>query len=155
MLEGDVYRRCASIVVFRSAEDGNGYEFLLLHKPRKNDVWQLPQGGCEGEETVAEAAVRELREEAGVAADVLGRSTLEYKYDFPPSYRRFRPDNVCGQCVQFIFGRLREGQEVRVDRKEIDAHAWVRADDLHRYIKRKEYVDLVERLVAEGVRLLS
>jgi len=153
MQERDVYRQCASILVFRPAE-GGGYEFLLLHKPRKNDVWQLPQGGREGGETVEEAAVRELKEEAGITADVLGKSTLAYQYDFPASYRRFRPDNVCGQCVHFIVARLGEGQEVRVDRKEIDAHAWVRATDLSRYIKRAEYLDIVQRLVTEGMLLL-
>ena len=153
MLQGDVYRRCASIVVFRPAE-GGGYEFLLLHKPRKNDVWQLPQGGCEGSETTEEAAVRELREEAGITVDILGRSTLEYTYDFPPSYRRFRPDNVCGQCVRFVFAFLREAQEVRVDHKEIDAYAWIRATELSRYIRRKEYLAIVERLIAEGEHLL-
>ncbi len=153
MQQCDVYRQCASILVFRPAADG-GYEFLLLHKPRKNDAWQLPQGGCEGGETVEEAAVRELQEEAGMTVDVLGRSALEYQYDFPASYRRFRPDNVCGQRVRFVFARVGGGQEVQVDRKEIDAYAWVRVADLGRYIRRAEYLDTLQRLAAEGLLLL-
>ena len=52
------YRQAVSALVLRPvsvcAPDGTGsdiYEILLVHKPRKRDDWQLPQGGMEGDET--------------------------------------------------------------------------------------------------------
>lgn len=142
----DVYRQCASAVVVRP-----GPEVLLVHKPRKRDAWQLPQGGVEAGETAEQAAVRELAEEAGVRAEPLKKSETAYEYDFPKSYRRFRPDNVCGQRVEFVFVRpLVADSEIRVDEHEIDDYAWVKPVDLAQYIKRKEYRALVEKLIQEG-----
>ena len=152
MSSNDVYRACASVMVLRPVEDG--YEFLLVHKPRKRDDWQLPQGGVEEGENSTEAALRELKEEAGVIASAVGKSGFVYKYDFPPSYRRFRPDNVCGQRIEFIFAILKEGEKVQVDEKEIDGHIWVLPGQETSYIKRKEYLDIVGKLLEEGVQLL-
>ncbi|OIO53813.1 hypothetical protein AUJ46_04235 [Candidatus Peregrinibacteria bacterium CG1_02_54_53] len=144
----DVYRHCASVVVFRRAP--NGTEVLLLRKPRKNDAWQLPQGGVESGETTEEAALRELHEEAGITAHLLGTSARIYQYDYPPSYRRFRPDNVRGQRIAFVFAEAEENVQITVDGKEINDFIWVPKTDLPKYIKRKEYRELIRALVDEG-----
>ena len=146
----DHYRSCASIVVYST----DGEEVLLLHKPRKRDAWQLPQGGEEKGESLEEAAKRELKEEAGVSAEVFGRSANVYQYDFPASYRRFRPDNVCGQRIEFVFARLKDGETVQVDEDEIDDHVWVLPEQIGKYIKRKEYLGFVRKIVEEGKGLL-
>lgn len=124
---------------------------LLLHKPRKRDAWQLPQGGMEEGEDVETAALRELREEAGITqATRLGQSRKIYQYDFPASYRRFRPDNVRGQHIAFVFAAAPSNVTVTVDRKEVDNFAWVSAEHLPRYIRRPVYCDLVQRLLRES-----
>ena len=153
MKKGDIYRACASVMVFRYMEDG--YEFLLIHKPRKRDDWQLPQGGVEKGESSTEAALRELKEEAGITAEAVGKSDLVYQYDFPSSYRRFRPDNVCGQRIEFIFAILKEGEKVQVDENEIDGHIWVLPEQESSYIKRKEYLDIVRKLLEEGIKYIK
>jgi putative (di)nucleoside polyphosphate hydrolase len=135
---------------------GPEYELLLLKKPRKNDAWQLPQGGMEQGETMLEAALRELMEEAGVSVSrVLGESEREYCYDFPTSYRRFRPDDICGQKIHFVLALAEPGSHVRVDGKEIDAHVWIKPQDLHQFIDRKEYRELVEALYTEALEKLT
>ncbi|NOS68279.1 MAG: NUDIX domain-containing protein, partial [Candidatus Peribacteraceae bacterium] len=92
------------------------YQILLLHKPRKKDAWQLPQGGVEGDENVTEAALRELKEEAGLdGCRVLGVSERVYQYDFPESFRRFRPDNVKGQRIEYVFALAPKDAIVTVD----------------------------------------
>lgn len=154
----DTYRSAASILVLRNAKRGGGkYELLLVHKPRKKDAWQLPQGGTEEGETPEQCALRELREEAGVEKGIriLGVSTTEYKYDFPESYRRFRPDNVCGQKISFVMGKADGDVALKVDGVEIDRGIWISPRDLEKFIHRGEYLGLVKGLIDEAERLLA
>lgn len=145
----EIYRQAASVVLLRSSSEG--VEVLLLHKPRKRDAWQLPQGGVEEGEDVRKAAFRELQEEAGIAqVTVLGQSREVYQYDFPASYRRFRPDNVRGQHIAYVFAAVPSDVAVAVDHKEVDDFAWVSAAHFPRYIRRAAYLDLVRRLLREA-----
>lgn len=144
------YRHAASIVVLKKVEDG--FEVLLLHKPRKRDAWQLPQGGMEEGETIEQTALRELNEEAGVQnVTVIGQSEKFYQYDFPSSFKRFRGDSLKGQHISFIFAIAPEQTQVMVDNKEINGHVWVRPKQLGFYMKRAVYLDLVRKLVAEAI----
>lgn len=148
----DVYRLAASILLLRPLGEGK-YELLLLHKPRKKDAWQLPQGGVEAGESMEDAAVRELKEEASIeGVTLLGASRECYQYDFPQSFRRFRPDNVCGQKIGYVFALTDKDAKVKVDAKEVDKHVWVGLSELPRYIKRDEYLALTQRLYQEALR---
>lgn len=148
----EIYRRCASIAVFRPA--GDTFEMLLVHKPRKKDSWQLPQGGVEGEETVSQAAIREVQEEAGITTEVLGVSDEVYQYDFPTSYRRFRPDNVKGQRIEYVFAKVESETVVVVDNDEIDQFVWVLPHQIGQYITRDKYLKLLTKLYDDGVAFL-
>lgn len=153
-MKKEVYRAAASILVLRPSEDG--YQVLLLNKPRKRDAWQLPQGGIEKGEETTKAALRELREEAGLkGVKVLGKSTHVYRYDFPPSYRRFRPDNVRGQRIEYVFALAPRDCHVEVDDQEIVGYMWCEPHELHRHIKRQEYLAFVQKLVREGIGFLK
>lgn len=149
----DCYRHAASLLLLRPGEGENASpELLLLHKPRKKDAWQLPQGGFEEGETAEQCAVRELREEAGITDIVVtGKSSLVYQYDFPASYRRFRPDHICGQKIDFVFGTATRDIVVTVDAKEVDKYVWITIKQLSSYVKRKEYLELVKHLYEEAV----
>lgn len=75
----DLYRLNAGIVVF------NRQRRVLLCK--RNDVadsWQFPQGGIEYGETVAQAALRELKEETSLQNVILVQSLDKpVRYTFP------------------------------------------------------------------------
>jgi putative (di)nucleoside polyphosphate hydrolase len=149
----EIYRSCASVAVFRPA--GAAFEILLVHKPRKKDAWQLPQGGVEDGETTAQAAIREVQEEAGITTEVIGTSDEVYQYDFPASYRRFRPDNVKGQRIEYVFASVDADTVVTVDDDEIDQFVWVSQEQISKYIKRQEYLSLISKLYDQGTALLS
>ena len=148
----EIYRSCASVAVFRPSDAG--FEMLLGHKPRNNDCGPLPQGGCESGESTMEAAIRELQEETGLVPEVIDTSEHIYQYDFPKSYRRFRPDNVKGQRIEYVFATVDPDAKVPVDEDEIDDYVWVSRQQITKYIKRKEYIDLVMQLYDDGLSLL-
>lgn len=148
----DSYRQAASLLLLRPSVDGASWELLLLRKPRKRDAWQLPQGGIEEGENPEQCAVRELQEEAGLTgATILGTSHLIYQYDFPESYRRFRPDTICGQKIHFVYGTIGRDIDVHVDNVEVNHFKWIGIHQLFRYLKRKEYLELVQNLYKEAM----
>lgn len=151
-VQDDTYRYAASMLLFRTEEGvRSGGEILLLHKPRKKDAWQLPQGGMEEGETAEQCAIRELKEEAGLdGVRMLGKSSAVYQYDFPASYRRFRPDHICGQRIEFVYAVAPPDAVVTVDDQEVDRYQWVKPDQLPRFLKRKEYFELVRHLLEEA-----
>lgn len=65
-------------VVFR-IRDGGGFDvaLILTHERR----WQLPKGWIDPGESPEQTAVREVREEAGVNAEIVGPlGDIEYQY---------------------------------------------------------------------------
>lgn len=75
-----LYRRNAGIVVFNKQ-----HRVLLCKRNDVADSWQFPQGGIEESETVAQAALRELREETSLTDVVLVKSLdRPARYTFPP-----------------------------------------------------------------------
>lgn len=153
----DCYREAASILLLRPVTDGDwsSFEVFLIHKPRKKDAWQLPQGGKEEGETDEQCAIRELQEETGIEGiTILGISEKIYKYDFPKSYRRFRPDNVCGQTIAYLMGTAPRDVAVKLDNVEVDDCVWVSPDEIRTYVKRKEYLTLIDGLLEEARELL-
>ena len=150
------YRHAVSALVVRPVElcspDGclTRYELLVVHKPRINDAWQLPQGGMEEGESLEQAALRELEEETGLKNLTVTRvSEQNYRYDFPPEFlERFQPMNR-GQTLSFVLVLVPRETEIAVDRNEIDSAAWILPEQLPLYLKREEYREIVEKVIRE------
>ncbi len=150
------YRHAVSAIVLKpsSACSPDGctklQSILLVHKPRKRDAWQLPQGGIEAGETQVEAALRELKEETGL--ELVGDvhvSEHTYCYDFPPEFvKRHNPVNA-GQTLCFVVIEGKGDLRVTVDQNEVDSYVWVLPEQLSQYIHRKEYLDVILQVLAE------
>lgn len=55
--------QAAGGLLYRSTKDRNNPEILLIYR---NDVWDLPKGKLESDESIAGCAVREVQEEIGL-----------------------------------------------------------------------------------------
>ncbi len=69
MTATEVQVRAAGGVVRRRGP-ADLWEIVVVHRARYDD-WSLPKGKLEGEETVAEAALREVEEETGLVCRLL------------------------------------------------------------------------------------
>ncbi len=70
-------------------ETAQGYEIAVIHR-RRYDDWTLPKGKVNEGESWLEAAVREVKEETGCAATVLGfAGAIAYNTDRGPKLVKF------------------------------------------------------------------
>jgi len=146
-----LHRPCVSIALLNPKGD-----VLLVHKPRKRDAWQLPQGGVEGAQSLEEAARRELLEETGIALEAPPAVTRHhYQYDYPPGFIRVKKPRYRGQHLTFLIAAVPSGTVVKIDHRELDASLWIAPFDLGKYVKREEYLAVVRKVIKEFPLLRS
>ena len=117
------YRPCVGVVLI----NGQGRVFAGQRSDMTDPAWQMPQGGIDKGETVTEAALRELREETGVASDhvtVLGETKDWLPYDLPAHVLPYR-GKYRGQTQKWVLMRLVAGDEViDLDHEDVEFSAW-------------------------------
>jgi 8-oxo-dGTP diphosphatase len=92
--------------------DDDGKVLLVKHTYGRLN-WELPGGGAEANESAAETAVREVREETGLQVSVERLTGVYYEPDFDMHH------------FVFICRRLDGSQTPRPDRVEIaECHYW-------------------------------
>lgn len=78
-----------------------GWEIALVHR-RRYDDWTLPKGKLDGDETWLDAALREVREETGFTARVLGfAGAVAYETRQIPKLVRFWHMEAVGEPAAF------------------------------------------------------
>lgn len=103
--------------------------------------WQLPKGIVDSGESPQETAVREVREEAGVEADLIKLiETIEYWYRSikdgqPVRYHKF---------VHFYLMEYRSG-DVRNHDHEVEESRWVNLDEAIEMLDFKSEREVVEK----------
>jgi 8-oxo-dGTP diphosphatase len=126
----------AGAVLWRRSN--SGVELALVHRPRYDD-WSLPKGKLEAGESMAAAAVREIREETGIAAR-LGPWLRDVRYGVAdgPKLVRYWGAEACSPSSSFT------------PNDEVDELRWVEPDTARKLLSYPHDVDVVERLVELG-----
>jgi 8-oxo-dGTP pyrophosphatase MutT (NUDIX family) len=118
-----------------------GDEFLLVHERKHGQLWYLPAGRVEPRETIAQAALRETQEEAGIPIELEGVLRLEHSPQRDGSAR----------CRVFFLARPADDTPPKSvpDEESLEAH-WVALDAIDRYALRGSEVLEIFRHVARG-----
>ncbi|HUK56553.1 MAG TPA: NUDIX hydrolase [Nitrospiria bacterium] len=119
---GAIHQISSGGVIFRRA--AAGIEIALIRKTLKNgkQVWCLPKGWVEPDESLEGAAVREVREETGLEGEIL-RKIGETEYQFYSKEDRAKIDKT----VHFYLMNYRGGDTTDHD-QEVEDAAWFPLD---------------------------
>jgi len=102
---------------------------ILLVKPTYKDIWELPGGAAEEDESPLVTCQREIREELGF--DVAPRCLLAIDYREPATDLR-------GSALRFVFsgGVLDDSavEAIQLDQTELSSFRFVGADELDSYV---------------------
>ena len=123
----------------------SGYEIALISvNPSRR--WQLPKGLIDAGETPETAALREVREEAGIETELLSKiETIEYWYVGDNRGERVR----FHKFVHFFLLKYIDGDVANHDSEVIEAR-WVKAEvalELLAFKSEKEIVEKALKLI--------
>ena len=114
--------------------------FVAIILVGESERWQLPKGLLEGQ-TVEEAALREVREEAGIEAEIIEKiDTIEYWYvgDWDGERVRFH------KFVHFFLMKYVSGDVADHDHEVAEAR-WVKIEDAIEMLAFKSEKEVVEK----------
>ncbi len=131
------YRPCAGVMLVNHT----GQVFVGQRMDSTLEAWQMPQGGIDPGEDALTAAVRELGEETGIAADkveLIAAADGDFTYDLPPELiGKVWKGRWRGQTQRwFLFRFLGEDGDIDIAtaHQEFRAWRWIEPDDLPRLI---------------------
>jgi 8-oxo-dGTP pyrophosphatase MutT (NUDIX family) len=104
---------------------------LLLRRP-DNDLWTIPTGAVKRGETVAEAAVRECREETGLQVEISGIVGVFSTPDHVVAYLKGDKVKQVRQPINICLHARQVGGELTRTREAAEV-AWVATADLEDY----------------------
>ena len=128
---------------FVLASDGSAKVVLIgrLQRRRKQLEWCVPKGHPEGSETLEQAAIREVFEETGIAAEIIELlGSIDYEF--------YTPDKLISKTVHHYLLR-QTGGELNVandpDQEAVDAQ-WFELSELNNVLAHEN-----EKRMARGV----
>jgi 8-oxo-dGTP pyrophosphatase MutT (NUDIX family) len=114
-----------------------GRPFVAAVRVKKGTVLALPKGHIEQGETGAEAAEREVREEAGIQGELVEKlGDVKYWY--------VRGGERVFKIVSFFLFDYRSGSVRDYQREEVDGAEWVPLDDAPRLLAYKGEREMAE-----------
>ncbi len=141
-----VYSLSAGGVVFRRA--GDAVEVALIGL-KGGEVWTLPKGLVDGKEKVRRAALREVREETGLDARILGEiGESHYWYNIKNENQKCRK-TVRFFLMEYIMGGVSDHDE------EVDDAAWFALETAHERLTYKGDRAIMEKASAMITRRLK
>jgi 8-oxo-dGTP diphosphatase len=126
-------------VVVRDHDGTREVALIRVRNLKGKDVWALPKGGRELDESGEEAAVREVREETGLNVDVVeSLDSVTYWFLWPPEQARYK------KTVHLYLMRVRDGDTNDHD-DEVEEVRFVPIDQAARIATYRTDKDVLKR----------
>jgi bis(5'-nucleosidyl)-tetraphosphatase len=137
----------AGVIVFhRSA--GECRFLLVLSRLTKRPLWEFPKGGVAQGETLKDAALRELLEETGLAAqDIRVLPGFERKEDYRFSTGKSESDMVVRKEVTYFLAEAAR-TDVTLSADEASEFAWLTLQEAQRRIRYRARRAMLEAAAA-------
>jgi 8-oxo-dGTP diphosphatase len=135
--------RVNEIVAAGGVVQAEGRLVLLVHRPKYND-WSFPKGKTEPNETIDEAAIREVREETGL--------TCRITRELPPVRYHVNRKGAVGPKVVYYFLMEPSSGNLKVNDYEIDRAEWFDLDDAMRVLTYDHDRQLLDSLIASDFK---
>lgn len=122
-------------VVYRKNNDE--IEYLLLESQNKGHFWGFPKGHVEGDETLEETAIREIREETQLVLPIDTSFHVYTEYDLPNGNRK---------QMTLYTADLTQNEDIHLQAEEIKNCGWFNYKDARErltYDNLKELLDQV------------
>lgn len=128
--------RSAGVIVFHRS-DGECRFLLLLSRLTKRPLWEFPKGGVDEGETLEQAALRELQEETGMAADSIRLvDAFQHREEYRFTSGKGDARTLVRKEVTYFLAESHT-TEVRLSAHEASQFAWLTLDDAIRKLKYK------------------
>lgn len=103
----------AGAVVYRTTDQG--IEYLLLQSTNKGNFWGFPKGHVEGNESLLEAAQREIKEETSLVLPIDTSFSVYTEYDLPNGNRKH---------MTLYTAQLPQAEDLHLQAEEIKNAGW-------------------------------
>jgi 8-oxo-dGTP pyrophosphatase MutT (NUDIX family) len=126
------------MIVFHRDDAGRCLFLLVLSRLTKRPLWEFPKGGVDGDETLLQTALRELREETGIHPEQL---RIVQGFEWHESYRFTsgrEPDRTLIHKQVTYYLAESATTEVTFSESEISEFAWLDLDVATKRIKYAE-----------------
>lgn len=127
-------------IVFR--KDKNKIQYLLVKDSSNN--WTIPKGHIEPHEEAKEAALREIKEETGLASLEIVKDLGSTKYFYCEG------KTLILKTVYLFLIAHEKNEELNPDKKEIKGATWLSGKDALKQVKYKNIQEMLKKAIEGG-----
>jgi 8-oxo-dGTP pyrophosphatase MutT (NUDIX family) len=108
-------------------------EFIMVFDKR-GDYWKFPGGGLEEGENHEQAAIREVKEELGLDAEVVAVTEIKQEFMWPEALIEKNEFRYKGQQRSYVVLKLKSN-EINLQEEEIAEFKWLNQESVMEYFK--------------------